>query len=112
MERRDVIEQHMTQEQRIDALRFDFQERVGKHSLAPWTITEAEAKGMLAGNSVAVLLMAFTSTGVELKRLRTERLVFLTEEATLGLLDEQIFKYRRREGRKTDHIKAARGVAA
>jgi hypothetical protein len=100
MERERKSDSRMTQEQRVDALRFDFQERVGKHGAYLWTITEAEAKEMLAGNSVAVLLKAFTSAGRELKQL-----VFLTEEETLGLVQKKIIGQRAHQARETRYRK-------
>lgn len=107
MKQGDTIDRNMTQEERIDALRFDFQERVGKHSVTPWTITEEEARQMLAGNSIAVLLRAFASTGLALKTKRDAELVFLPEEEVLNLLRVHVARQRQKE-----HRKVARGAAA
>ncbi len=76
-------------EERIDALREAFQDRVGTWSLSPWTITEQEANVLLK-HPFSLLFHAFTRVGTEVKRLRTEELVFLPQEEILEMLRRKI----------------------
>jgi hypothetical protein len=100
---REKSDSRMTREQRVSALRFDFQDRVGKHSVTPWTITEAEAQELLKKDSVPVLLAAFANAGAEVKRLREAEMVFLTEEEVLYLVGRKIATYRMRENDQLSH---------
>jgi hypothetical protein len=84
--KRDTIERSRIREQRIENLRFYFQERVGKHGVTPWTITEVEADQLLKTHRIPLLLEALTLVGAEVKRLRAEQLVFLSQDAVLDLL--------------------------
>jgi hypothetical protein len=80
----------MTREQRIEALRFDFQDRVTAHCLERWTLTHEEASELLQGNDVALLLPTFAKLGNELKRLREERMVYASQDDALDMLAEML----------------------
>jgi len=87
---REVLDEDMTDAERILALRETFQDRVSKYSLELWTISQQEAELLLEKHAVSVLLPVFTSVGREVKRLREEQMLFLTQEEVLDLLRTKV----------------------
>jgi hypothetical protein len=83
---REIIDAQMSDEERIDALRESFQMRVSKYSVELWTLTEPEAELLLEKHPVSVLLGAFSKVGAEVKRLREDELVFLSQADILDML--------------------------
>ena len=103
----DTLTTGTTHTERIEMLRHDFQERVGKYSVEPWSLTETEANDLLTAYSALEILPALTKVGRAVQNLRNRDLIFLTQEETLILLE----KHLRRAHLKTEGEKEARRLA-
>jgi hypothetical protein len=103
----DTLTTGTTHAERIEMLRFDFQERVGQYSVEPWSLSPQETSDLLTAYSVVEILPALTKVGRAVQKLRNWDLIFLTQEEILILLE----KHLRRAHLKTEGEKEARRLA-
>jgi hypothetical protein len=108
----------MNYQEKIYALREAFEERVGKYSLEPWTISEEEAVEFMRLATIPMLLTVFSNTGRWITD-QAKNLYFHPQEAVLAkirfLIDREKtkkdFDLEKRKRTRAKEERSANGTA-